>query len=69
MTNREHMTGLLQDENFVDDNGSSYEAMVYYNINCPYYGGDKRSHCFKKDIKRKLCFECKEEWLDMEVAE
>ncbi|MFR3808993.1 MAG: hypothetical protein ACLTX3_08590 [Lachnospiraceae bacterium] len=43
MTNREHMINLLLDgldeepERVVsDDDGASEEAMIYYNINCPY---------------------------------
>lgn len=52
MTNREVMINLLLDgldkelERFVsDDGGASEEAMIYYNINCPYFDGDSRCHC------------------------
>lgn len=45
MTNREYMIGLLSSSDFVDDGRASYEAMVYYNINCPYSAGDERGHC------------------------
>lgn len=69
MTNREYMIGLLTDDSFIDDGGASYEAMVYYNIDCPYFSGDKRCHCSNKGIERKVCFECKEEWLESEVDE
>ena len=70
MTNREYMIGLLSNSSFVDDGGASYEAMVYYNINCPYYAGDKRGHCRADGkINRENCFSCKEEWLDSEVDE
>ena len=51
MTNREYMINLLLDglessgrclnRVSIDDAGSSEEAMIYYNINCPYYAGDK----------------------------
>ena len=70
MTNREYIIGLLDDEYFVDDDGASYEAMVYYNIACPYRDGDKRCKCRGvADITRDMCFECKEEWLNSEVDE
>ena len=44
MTNREYMINLLLDglesrlnRVSIDDGGASEEAMIYYNINCPYY--------------------------------
>lgn len=70
MTNREYLLALLDDENHIDDGGSSYEAMVYYNIACPYLGYDERAKC--KDYiapQRNVCVECKMEWLDSEVDE
>lgn len=52
MTNREYMINLLLDglesrlnRVSIDDGGASEEAMIYYNINCPYYAGDKRAYC------------------------
>ena len=70
MTNREYMIGLLQDEGFFDDGGASYEAMLFYNINCPYFDGDERALCGSNyDINRETCVECKEKWLDSEVDE
>lgn len=71
MTNREYMIGLLQNESFIDDGGASYEAMIYYNINCPYFDGDERALCHKEynDINRETCVNCKEKWLDSEVDE
>ena len=69
MTNREYMIGLLSDWAFIDDGGASYEAMVYYNVECPYFSGDNRWHCKGKEMTRELCYECKEEWLDSEVDE
>lgn len=70
MTNREYMIGLLSSSGFVDDGSASYEAMVYYNVNCPYCIGDKRGHCSADGkINRENCFSCKEEWLDSEVDE
>lgn len=83
MTNLNHMLNLLMDisdynedaEPFerinIDDGGASEEAMVYYNIECPYRSGDDRCHC--KDLKvtekisRKMCSDCKYEWLLQEV--
>ena len=75
MTNREKIVGLLQDENFIDDGGVSYEAMIYYNIACPYSFGDDRAVCYEDGevidelVNRKNCVICKEKWLDSEVDE
>ena len=79
MTNREYiinllLDGLQEEKDFkresIDDGFASYEAMVYYNIQCPYYAGDKRCHCIKsRVIERKVCYECKEEWLNSEVEQ
>ncbi|MBR2556331.1 MAG: hypothetical protein IKE94_15905 [Aeriscardovia sp.] len=77
MTNREYMAKQLSDPDWIDDGGASYEAMVYYNIGCPYNCGDKRAHCKGVDgwyglIKkptRETCSECKMEWLEAEVDE
>ena len=81
MTNKEYIINLLLDElqeekDFkrvsIDDGFSSYEAMLYYNIQCPYYAGDKRRHCISQKsgvIERKGCYECKEEWLNSEVEQ
>lgn len=78
MTNREYMINLLldglewQDKEFervnIDDGGASYEAMVYYNIHCPYVYNDERALCGNK-VDRDTCFRCKEQWLDSEVDE
>ena len=67
MKNREYIIAQLSDENFIDDSGASYEAMIYYNIRCPYFDGDKRALCHKKEANRDLCFQCKQKWLDSEV--
>lgn len=76
MTNREYIINLLlegleNEADFkherIDDGGASYEAMVYYNIACPYYEGDKRSHCSNHEIGRDTCYACKEEWLNNEI--
>lgn len=79
MTNREYVINLLldgleeQDKEFkrvsIDDGGASYEAMVYYNIDCPYVYNDKRALCGNKvgKVDRDMCFRCKEQWLDSEV--
>lgn len=69
MTNREYITALLSNSAFVDDGGASYEAMVFYNINCPYFDGNKRAYCHNGKIDRETCYACKEEWLDLEVEE
>ena len=79
MTNREYIINLLldgleeQDKEFkrvsIDDGGSTYEAMVYYGVNCPYICSDKRAMCNNDlgKISRDTCFRCKEQWLDNEV--
>ena len=75
MTNREYMVGLLNDWAFIDDGGASYEAMVNYNVSCPYFCGDERALCYEngnqKDelVNRDNCVACKEQWLDSEVDE
>lgn len=68
MTNREYVIEQLKDDNFIDDSGSSYEATIYYNINCPYFSGDKRAFCYNQgESTREMCFRCKEKWLNSEV--
>lgn len=71
MTNREFLVAVLSDENLDPfDNGADGEATVYYNINCPYHGGDERAHCFRDGFskdERAQCVACKMEWLEMEV--
>lgn len=69
MTNREYMISLLSNPGFADNGGASYEAMVYYNVACPYAFGDKRAVCAKEPIDRENCYACKEAWLDSEVDE
>jgi len=66
MTNREMMLKALKGE--IDDWGAE-EAIVYYNINCPYYSDDTRCECHNKEISREVCSECKYKWLDSEVDE
>lgn len=79
MTNREYMINLLldglewQDKELervdIDDGGASYEAMVYYHVNCPYFCNDERALCGNEvgKVARDTCFRCKETWLDSEV--
>ena len=82
MTNREYMINLLLDgleENgktlnrvCIDDGGASEEAMIYYNISCPYYAGDERAYCRNESglsVSREMCTECKTHWLEQEVDE
>lgn len=69
MTNRQYMIGLLNGMEFIDDGGASYEAMLYYNIKCPYYGNDERAYCRTGEYSRATCVGCIEEWLDSEVDE
>lgn len=83
MTNQEYIIAALTDQ--IDDGGATWEACVHYNINCPYFEGDRRCHCYpeeyrdgtvdrvafkdKKEATRELCVECKAEWLESEVDE
>lgn len=79
MTNREYMINLLLDgfeangadfkRIHIDDDGASEEAMICYNVSCPYFVGDKRCHCNGCESNRETCVECKSEWLDSEVDE
>ena len=69
-TNRQYLIDSLMNPDFVDDGGADYEALIYYHINCPYFGGDSRCLCNDLELEsvpRKMCFECKENWLDQEV--
>ena len=59
MTNREYMITLLSDDDAFDDGGASYEAMVCYNVGCPYFYGNARAHCNGKEdsyINRDNCY-------------
>jgi len=69
MTNRECMIGLLSDNTFIDDGGASEEALIFYNISCPYCDGDRRAACHEdyNAINWHTCIRCKTEWLDSEV--
>ena len=69
ITNRQYLIEQLEDPNFIDDSGASYEATIYYNIACPYFCVDERALCHKKIDKanREMCFRCKEKWLDSEI--
>lgn len=71
MKNREYMARQLADPDWIDDGGASYISMVEDNIGCPYFAGDERCHCngSEKSPTRKMCGECKMEWLEAEVDE
>ena len=71
MTNREYMAKQLSDPDWIDDGGASYLSMVEYNIGCPYFVGDERSHCrgMDREPTRRECGQCKLEWLEAEVDE
>lgn len=45
MTNQEYLIAALNDE--IDDGGAAREAVIHYNIACPYTLGDKRALCRK----------------------
>ena len=79
ITNAEYMISvlrsILEDEKIevhplVRDDRASKEAMVYYNIKCPYRAYDKRGKC--SEIKtysptKEQCYECKYDWLTNQV--
>lgn len=72
MTNREYIIAQLSGEDYIDDNGASYESMVCNSIACPYFTGDERAFCLYEDVKENdydTCFKCKENWLNSEVSE
>lgn len=72
MKNREYMAKQLSDPDWIDDGRASYIVTVEYNIACPYMCGDTRAHCRSGDNgmpTRKMCEECKLEWLEAEVDE
>lgn len=71
MTNREFMVKVLSDEQLDPfDNGADGEALVFYNIACPYYRNEAKAHCHgSMRINREQCVACKMEWLEMEVDE
>lgn len=66
MTNREMMLMALKGE--FDDWGAE-EAVIHYNVGCPYFCGDERAECKDKEITREVCSDCKYKWLDAEVDE
>lgn len=71
MTNREMLIKALNDD--FDDGGATYDSVVDYNINCPYFGNDNRAHCHYNEpyqaLTHEQCLECKLEWLEAEVDE
>lgn len=71
MTNKEMLIKALNDE--FDDGGATYDSVVDYNINCPYFGNDNRAHCHYNEpyqtLTHEQCLECKLEWLEAEVDE
>lgn len=69
-TNGEYIAKmLLTDGDIIDDGCAGFEAMVNYNIKCPYICGDRRAHCHNNydKIGRDFCYRCKLEWLKMPV--
>ena len=71
MTNREYLIEQLNDNNFIDDSGASYEATIFYNIACAYICDCEERLCKSLEAyespTREMCFECKEKWLDSYV--
>lgn len=59
------------------EGGASYEAMLYYNFDCPYVGRESEGGlCYDEDIEvsvkkatRETCVKCKERWLNSERNE
>ena len=67
MTNKEYLIMALTEQ--FDDCRATFEAEVYYHINCPYFEGDKRCECRDKPMNWETCVICKTKWLDSEVDE
>lgn len=68
MTNKEALIMALNDE--FDDGGASYESWIHYHIKCPYRAGNPKALCFGElTPQRKLCFDCKEKWLESELPQ
>lgn len=69
MTNQEYLIAALNDE--IDDGGASWEAVIHYNIACPYTLGDKRALCRSHTTRmsRETCVQCKEAWLNAQMDE
>ena len=70
MTNKEYLIAVLTDDPRVE--GCDYQSEVYNHIDCPYFCGDEKAKCHNKsldEVTRRLCEECKCEWLEQEVAE
>lgn len=55
MTNMEYMIIALNDE--VNDGGATQEAVIHYNIACPYILGDQRALCESRThrMSREMC--------------
>ena len=79
-TNREEMIALLLDNSEdkektlkralaldYDDGGSSEEAMINYNIGCPYFNNKDCMLGENEEPNRETCVECKARWLDKKV--
>ena len=79
-TNREEMIALLLDNSEdkektlkralaldYDDGGSSEEAMINYNIDCPYCNNKDCMLSENEEPNRETCVECKARWLNKKV--
>ena len=69
MTNQEYLIIALNNE--IDDDGAAWEAVIHYNIACPYTLGDKRALCrsHTTQMSRETCVQCKEAWLNAQMDE
>lgn len=80
LTNREEMIAILLDGSEdkektlkralsieIDDGGSSEEAMIHYNIGCPYCTYKDCMLTKDEEPNRKTCVKCKAKWLDKKV--
>ena len=63
-----HILGKY-DYQYIKEYVESLENRLSINIRCPYFDGNKRALCHKKEPNRDLCFECKQKWLDGEVEQ
>lgn len=65
MTNWEYIKAAIDDE--IDDDGASWEAAIYYHIECPHCNGQGPCRDVGyKGVTREMCVRCKAEWLEEE---
>lgn len=64
-TNKDYLIAVLTDS--IDDGGASYDSVVEYNIDCPYYSDCLNEHeenVYGTAAYREGCLRCKRSWLN-----